>query len=37
MSTLTFTFMESNKKIIMKIGSDVEAVSGGLEIGGYWR
>ena len=34
MSTLTFTFTESNRKVLTKNGSDVEAVDGGVEAAG---
>ena len=35
-STLTFPFIESNKKIITLIGSDDEVASIGLETVGFW-
>ena len=34
MSTLTFTFTESNSKSSLRTGFDVEAAGGGLETGG---
>ena len=36
-STMTFTFTESNRRSLFWTGSDDEAAGVGLEIGGFWR